>query len=547
MSRRSKVIVHPLLFSIYPVLFLFANNMSEAPPSDVILPMAVVLVLCAVVWLVAGLVFRDVAKGALAATLSMLMLLLFGSAHRAFMDVTGWAIRNHYAVPFWLLLYAAGLYAIRRAKRGVPVGTRLANLISVVSVLMVAVPIAGASLERPAVGRPPGPDSSGSDWGQSHVRSGGERPDIYYIILDGYGRADALKKAYGFDNTAFLRGLEAKGFVVVDRSTSNYANTQESLASSLNMSYLHPVEEDAPGAPDIASLPPPLFPELLARIEYNRVAQVLRALGYRYVFVPSGGGLTDRSRLADRIIDTGALTRSTLFYMLVDESALRCALEMTSKVAEHFRKQALHDGVWLSLSGAREWHRHITDSLAAIGEIPCLEEPTFTFAHILCPHLPYVFNRDGSVNGACRIKYPSNANEFNVFNSPQYIDQLIHLNTLVEAMVTRILERSTPPPIIILQADHGTLALAGPKIGGWLKNPDPSHELIRERMSILLACYAPQPMRARLHDSVTPVNIFRIIFNECFGAAYPLLPDRNFWWSWRSEHEVTAIIAAGAR
>lgn len=38
--------------------------------------------------------------------------------------------------------------------------------------------------------------------------SGSELPDIYYIILDGYGRADVLSSIHGFDNSEFIHALE---------------------------------------------------------------------------------------------------------------------------------------------------------------------------------------------------------------------------------------------------------------------------------------------------------------------------------------------------
>lgn len=40
------------------------------------------------------------------------------------------------------------------------------------------------------------------------------RPDIYYIILDAYGRGDVLQQLYGHDNAAFLECLGQKGFYV---------------------------------------------------------------------------------------------------------------------------------------------------------------------------------------------------------------------------------------------------------------------------------------------------------------------------------------------
>src|SRR5690606_20870239 len=63
-------------------------------------------------------------------------------------------------------------------------------------------------------------------------------PDVYYIILDGYPRADILAERYGYDNSEFLEGLESRGFYIADGSHSNYGQTILSLTSSLNMDYL---------------------------------------------------------------------------------------------------------------------------------------------------------------------------------------------------------------------------------------------------------------------------------------------------------------------
>src|SRR5207244_7041298 len=64
------------------------------------------------------------------------------------------------------------------------------------------------------------------------------KPDIYYIILDGYGRQDVLKDLYGFDNSDFIQFLQSRGFYVADQARANYCSTVPSLASSLNRTYL---------------------------------------------------------------------------------------------------------------------------------------------------------------------------------------------------------------------------------------------------------------------------------------------------------------------
>src|SRR5262249_55856944 len=72
-------------------------------------------------------------------------------------------------------------------------------------------------------------------------------PDVYYIILDGYARADTLKRECQFDNSEFLEQLRSRGFYVADQSCSNYPMTFMSLASSLNMSYLDNAMTQASG------------------------------------------------------------------------------------------------------------------------------------------------------------------------------------------------------------------------------------------------------------------------------------------------------------
>ena len=78
---------------------------------------------------------------------------------------------------------------------------------------------------------------------QSSPDVGSDRPDIYYIILDAYGRNDVLGE---FDNADFLTDLERRGFFVATSATSNYRDTLQSLASSLNFAYLDVLGPRAP-------------------------------------------------------------------------------------------------------------------------------------------------------------------------------------------------------------------------------------------------------------------------------------------------------------
>jgi hypothetical protein len=105
-----------------------------------------------------------------------------------------------------------------------------------------------------------------------------------------------------------------------------------------------------------------------------------------------------------------------------------------------------------------------------------------------------------------------------------YRRQIQHVNRLVIETLDAILQRSTAPPIIILQGDHGPGAYLH---WGSLENTFPA-----ERFGILNAYYFPDRDYSLLSPSISPVNSFRVLFNQFFGADYELLPDRHYYSSW---------------
>ncbi len=62
-----------------------------------------------------------------------------------------------------------------------------------------------------------------------------DTPNVFYIILDGYARADTLQRVCHCDNSDFLNFLRSRGFYVADEACANYPMTFMSVASSLNM------------------------------------------------------------------------------------------------------------------------------------------------------------------------------------------------------------------------------------------------------------------------------------------------------------------------
>jgi len=122
-----------------------------------------------------------------------------------------------------------------------------------------------------------------------------------------------------------------------------------------------------------------------------------------------------------------------------------------------------------------------------------------------------------------------------------YRNQLAFVNKRLQIAIDEILLQSSHPPIIIVQADHGPDARLD---FGWkIQNT-----YLPERMSILNAYYFPDQDYEALYEDITPVNTFRIIFNNYFGTDYELLGDKSYFSRWNSPYlfvDVTDEVLSG--
>ena len=160
----------------------------------------------------------------------------------------------------------------------------------------------------------------------------------------------------------------------------------------------------------------------------------------------------------------------------------------------------------------------ISTELFKFSELPKIAEingPTFAFVHILIPHYPYVFSPNGILTDP---GYFSNVNEQAPINAAYfkdgYIKEIQFANQQLIPILTTILKKSTPPPVIVIQADH--------TMRDWGEN----------REAILNAYYLPGPGEGKVYPTISPVNTFRLIFDTYFDGSYDLLPDESYLNNW---------------
>ncbi|GAH04134.1 unnamed protein product, partial [marine sediment metagenome] len=248
--------------------------------------------------------------------------------------------------------------------------------------------------------------------------------DIYYIILDQYASTSTLKEIYSFDNSEFINYLSNRGFYVASQSRSNYQTTSHSLASSLNMEYINYLSDKVgKESSDRAAV--------YAMLQDYKVWRFLRSKGYKFIHLGSLWHPTSRNKYADMNIN---LAYSLEFLQLLSSTTMFHPIDSG-----------------LGITGFADFRlmqrKRVLYKFEKLAEIPDLKEPTFVFAHMVIPHGPYVFDRNGN--------FVTEEEEKKRTEIVNYVDQLIFVNKRIEMLIDRLLSNSQVPPIIILQADEG--------------------------------------------------------------------------------------------
>ncbi len=231
-----RIHLHPFLIGIFPVLSLYAHNQSQLQPGAAWRSLAVILAGTALVFVLLRRITGDWTLAGFLTTYSSFMFFLYGPVkdittqqkiHFGIINLES----NRYLISLWLIIFLAGFWLVVRKVPRSETSLITFNLMALATLILPLISITSYTLSNPSLSTAKQPKVSVS-------QASTTQPDIYYIILDMYGRSDAIQSGFGYDNSAFLDSLKKQGFYVAACSTANYTLTQLSMASSLNMNYL---------------------------------------------------------------------------------------------------------------------------------------------------------------------------------------------------------------------------------------------------------------------------------------------------------------------
>jgi len=489
--NKKQLILHPFLFAIYPVMFLYSYNLEKTPVKQVFRPFIIIFFSVLLLWFISGIIIKDKNRSALICSLFV----MFGRLND-FIFYMGIKMNYIYLLVLTGIFFILLSYILLRISKELSDKiTAILNVISLTLMTFVLLNIMPYLIKLQAY------QAGFEERKDESIKINNEKnislsPDIYYIILDSYARTDVLREFYGYDNSDFINYLKETGFYIADDSFSNYPVTLTSVPSSLNMGYLYDLIMEIKGdMPENVKIDKDLIYKL---IQNNKIANFLKHYGYKIVSISSEYNESDL-RAVDVYIQSHFI--SEFEQTLIDTT---------------FLPYLLRNSVFSFSKSIRYRNLKAFKVLCRLTEI---NEPFFVFVDITITHFPFVFDeKGGKLSELSLNEYIANQEYY----KRDYVKQAVFLESKLKELIKYIIEHSKTPPIIILQSDHGPNHT-------FYYEKEPSYEILKERMAILNAFYLPGKPPEKLYEGITPVNTFRIIFNHYFGTNMKIMEDKMFY------------------
>lgn len=499
MMRIDKIPGFPFYVFLIPVFYIW-HKMNEYFGLVPIKLGALILleywVITLIFFVVLWRLLRNVFKAAICTAFTLVFYLFWGSIHDL---LKSWLPNSFFTGYSFLLpllvlcIIAIGLYQYK-AKRSPLRWTRFLNWLTIVLLLMEM----GISTYSTLIGKTRNAPIEGNPEviiSKQDLILPTTPPDIYLIVFDEYPSSRSLKKYLDFDNSEIDSIFQKNHFLVASNSMSNYNLTPLSVASALNMQYF-PTDIEKYRNDTRARMQGQLamaraqFPILLKESGYSIHNHGLMNIAYadspfEPIFEPDKELVIRYENLPKRIEREIWWNFVVRFRFLQDSPEDR--LRKLNKLAH------------VTTFNYKNLMNEFDDDS---------KSPKFVYAHFMLPHPPFLFDRKGTLRTS--DTYGSTPDKDSLF-----LDQVVYSNTILQCIAEKSANDSGKQKIVIIIGDHG-----------YRDNYVDFDKRIREKQFMnLTAIYSDDHNYRGFYDSISPVNIFRVVLNEHFGTNLPMLKD----------------------
>jgi hypothetical protein len=361
------------------------------------------------------------------------------------------------------------------------------------------------------------------------------RPDIYFLLVDGFGRQDVLKELFDIDTSGFIAALRDDGFVVADRALGAHPVTWLAIPAILDQEYqAQPGEKGRPATTKRQM-------SILAGA--SRTHQVLLENGYHFVTASDGSLMLCNSSPISEIRDCvanhpeidAAINAAYIRYQIAFMTPL-VALADYGLLPDTISALWDSPGVLAdeeAVGGKAFLTRDILDVVDAAHSRDG-STPLFVFAHMMYTHPPFTLGPE------CRFK------TMGVPDLSEDWDNVSGYQDGIDCAVDQILELISevdPSAVIVIQSDHGPIAGELHSLDKFLDHvddPEMPIEALWARGSVLSAVRLPVNCRPSVSDTYSGVNTFKVVFSCLAGSPKSESPERLYW-SWWTSHSVVDL------
>lgn len=498
-----RLILHPFTFAIFPIAALLAFNIGQVAPRVALRSAAISLAATVILILVLALISRSWQKAALITTSFLILFFSYGHVYEFLQahPIFGFSLGRHrYLLVIYSLILILVVFLSLRRKVSLSSTTAALNVIGILLLIFPLYQIIKFTVQTSISEHRLAENSTSMQ--MPAITTPSVLPDIYFIIMDSYARQDALMADLNFDNSPFLDELRSMGFYIADCSRSNNSSTHGSVAITLNMDYIIQLRDGlvAQGLSYYDDTP---------LIRQSLVRKMLTSIGYKTVAFESGYEFM-RLRDADVYLRyTGEPYEMQVLQpfevMLIRTTALMVWSDTVYTSQPDFGQNPF-TGISDKFNDDINRQRYILDQLPKLASYP---GPKFVFVHIEIPHPPYIFLPNGEIAMdpdlySGYLNRPVDDAHF----VEGYLNEMQFINSRMPDILQALISESKTPPIILLLGD------TGPHAENIFKN--------------LETFYFPGDGSKNLYPTITPLNIFRVVFNTYFGAHMDLLPDISY-------------------
>jgi hypothetical protein len=351
------------------------------------------------------------------------------------------------------------------------------------------------------------------------------KPNVYYLQFDRYASATTLNKIYDYDNSDLMNYLDGQGFVSRDNAYANYPFTMQSISSTLSMGYHAKLGAEFKN--DSKSFQT-AFPYRTI-LENPPVTQALKANGYNYNQVSSWWDFTRNvSTASDEPTESFRMRIFGKNFWLTDLQR-----DIVNKsILSPFLLKGLTIGhttlvqYQLDRNPVQNFYAQMNAVKTIAAASATESQPQFTFAHVLVPHDPYVFDAQGNTP-----TYDGNRTDNGAPETTKYTNQVTYLNTQIKDLISTIRAKD-PKAVIIMQSDEGPYPkqFRGTLTPGHYYNPInlPTAQM-QQKFGVLASYYLPgNDSQAAPTPIDSSVNAFRYVLSSYLGYNLPSLPDCQF-------------------